>query len=480
MLVVISSLVYLFGLGRLAAWPLRRIGLAQHPARKRLGGATTRGAADLASWLLLGILCNFSLVLILRSLRSALVAGAVLSGAGLIAAAGSSIRRRRLPRSRGDGAAAEPIRLPEALGVVSFWVAFGSSAFVLAIAILGTPIREWDARSIWFLHAKMIYYAGVLGPEAGFAVVPFSHPDYPKLFATLAAQLAHASGYWNEYLPKGALLMLILPALLATFSLLRAPLAFAFLFSMSWLRVGPKLSDGTLDGPLALFGALGALSLVRWIADRDPRDGVLGALCLATCCALKNEGFVLAACLSAPLLIPWWGRRSALACPLGAWRTAYLAVIALAPFAGWEILKRMWGFHADYAVSGAFLGQIASRVVEQDGLAQIAAAFGKHGLHHAAIPFLVALGLALATGTRIGFGAWALAGGALLYSTVLALVYLGSPFDLDWQLRSSAGRTLLAPILAAYAATYCVIAAIEAASGVEPSSGGGRELNEAS
>ena len=461
MLVVTSSLVYLLGLGLLAALPLRRIGLPRNERLNWLEGVTARRAADLASWLLLGILCNFALVLILRSLQLALVVGTVLSGAGLAVAAGSWIRRKRRSRARGSDATEEPIRRRAAAVAVLFWIAFAFSAFALAIPILGTPIRAWDARSIWFLQAKMIYYAGVLAPEAGFAAVPFSHPEYPKLFATLAAELAHVSGYWNEYLPKGASLLLMLPALLATFSFVRRPLAFAFLFAMSWLRVGSTVWNGTVDGSLALFGALGALSVSRWIAEDEPRDGVLGVLCLAICCALKNEGFVLAACLAAPLLIPWLWRRRALRWTLGAWRSAYLAALAFAPFLVWEIQKRRWGLHADYEVSPDSLRQIATRIVEQDGLAQLATAFGKHGLHLAAVPFLVALGLALATRTRIGFAAWALAGGALLYAAILAMVYLGSPFDLAWQLRTSAGRTLLAPILAVYAATFCVIAAIE-------------------
>ena len=56
-------------------------------------------------------------------------------------------------------------------------------ALLLFVPILSLPLYDWDARSIWFFHGKMIYYAGTLGPEAGWNIQTpqFSHVDYPKL-----------------------------------------------------------------------------------------------------------------------------------------------------------------------------------------------------------------------------------------------------------------------------------------------------------
>jgi len=44
-------------------------------------------------------------------------------------------------------------------------------------------------------------------------VYRFSHPDYPLLVPILAAQAANLAGFWNEQLPKSALVLLLVPPL---------------------------------------------------------------------------------------------------------------------------------------------------------------------------------------------------------------------------------------------------------------------------
>lgn len=67
--------------------------------------------------------------------------------------------------------------------------------------ILIDPLEDWDARSIWFFHAKMIAAAESIGLRAGWGhpSLRFSHSDSPNLIPALAAQLSHLLGYWNEY-----------------------------------------------------------------------------------------------------------------------------------------------------------------------------------------------------------------------------------------------------------------------------------------
>src|SRR5258706_16435582 len=65
-------------------------------------------------------------------------------------------------------------------------------------------------------HAKMIYTAGAFGQSTGWQnpVVAFSHPDYPNLVPTLAAQAAFVVGFWNEYIPKISLFFMLGPSII--------------------------------------------------------------------------------------------------------------------------------------------------------------------------------------------------------------------------------------------------------------------------
>src|SRR5205807_1272968 len=81
--------------------------------------------------------------------------------------------------------------------------------------IFAEPLQDWDARSIWFFHAKMIWTEGALSKASGWnhSSTRWSHPDYPKLVPSIAAQLAYIKGFWNEFLPKGSLLIMLIPTI---------------------------------------------------------------------------------------------------------------------------------------------------------------------------------------------------------------------------------------------------------------------------
>ena len=94
---------------------------------------------------------------------------------------------------------------------------------VYYLEILAEPLFHWDARSIWFFHAKMIWADGALRRSTGWnhPSLAFSNPDYPKLVPAIAAQLAYVKGYWNEFLPKGSLFVMLVPVTLWVFSFRR-------------------------------------------------------------------------------------------------------------------------------------------------------------------------------------------------------------------------------------------------------------------
>ncbi|MEM9257747.1 MAG: hypothetical protein AAGA91_20090, partial [Pseudomonadota bacterium] len=132
-----------------------------------------------------GIILNYGIVLLLQSLALVQLA------TGALAILGLGLFTNHCRRSIPDIHAAEKpmqrmVWLPAALLIL-----------VYANLVLTDPIREWDPRSIWFLHAKLIFFAGTMSETAGWLhpSVDWSHPDYPKLVPVIAAQTAHIAGF---------------------------------------------------------------------------------------------------------------------------------------------------------------------------------------------------------------------------------------------------------------------------------------------
>ena len=86
--------------------------------------------------------------------------------------------------------------------------------FLIVILIsLGTPLYEWDPRSIWLFHAKRIFYDNSI-----FSVIDnyaeFSHNNYPSIAPAFTAGLSTLIGYWNEIYPKTGLTLMFVPPLI--------------------------------------------------------------------------------------------------------------------------------------------------------------------------------------------------------------------------------------------------------------------------
>jgi hypothetical protein len=173
---------------------------------------------EIALILVCGMIADYGLVLCLQSLQISLLIGSSFSIFGI---ACFGIRSYRCQNRE------------QYLCSVSFKKTLGIIAFIgfYLIPILSKPLSAWDARSIWFFHAKMIYTEGALSQAAGWShpSVVFSHVDYPKLVPVLAAQVTYINGLWNEYLPKVALIFMLVPALLWLFSFSRRSFSFVLL-----------------------------------------------------------------------------------------------------------------------------------------------------------------------------------------------------------------------------------------------------------
>lgn len=69
-----------------------------------------------------------------------------------------------------------------------------------------TPLYEWDARSYWFFHGKVVWFDG--GVKSAFFANPdsaWSHCDYPLFMAAQSAWLSAIAGGWHDITAKAFL-----------------------------------------------------------------------------------------------------------------------------------------------------------------------------------------------------------------------------------------------------------------------------------
>lgn len=166
----------------------------------------------------------------------------------------------------------------------------------LLLIILGAPLSDWDARYIWFFHAKRIFMDNSLYAQMD-NYFPGSHNDYPVLVPAIAASIAKGVGFWNEFFPRLSLVFVLIPVFLLMRLLFEKNASFG-LSILGVLYISQKLLvNGYMDAILGFYVAVACLLLVR--LEAHPEDNKSCAFLIWICLSLpmiKNEG-VLALCL---------------------------------------------------------------------------------------------------------------------------------------------------------------------------------------
>ncbi len=313
----------------------------------------------------------------------------------------------------------------------------------LSLAIYAQPLVAWDARSIWFFHAKVIFFDHGLHPSTFWSndSYDWSHKYYPKLTAMLAARYADFTGTgWNEYAPKGALVPLAVSSIVGLLAINRTGPQFFLSVAAVLTVLGDQLWNGYQDGWLALYGCIAICAVVRWSSNNQQQDLMLGILALATALCLKNEGQLLFVVALVPLLYGALLNRERL-------RIRDLAIaISFLPFVVWILLKPHLpaggGLESTGLVSRAIgvifnwpelvqrLFFLAQRTAEDTFLLE------------SFVAFLIA-GLCL----RLNKGDLLVGIPAVLYTAGLIVVYLGTPYDFEFHVVTSLDRVALFPTL---------------------------------
>ena len=321
------------------------------------------------------------------------------------------------------------------------------SIFFLAYALLltlGLGATEWDARTIWLAHAKVIYfdqdlYAQII--EGGYIG---GHVDYPVGFPALAATLANMVGTWNEVFPKAALIFFLMPPLFVTFQVLRSKaLEIIFLVGLA-LICRSYLFNGYMDALVALYAWAIVLLLMQMetfkidtpaneLSTRNYLFAITLASFFSVLLMLKNEGLAISVLLMILLFfcrLPFtWPQLFVMAIlPL----TFYLLV--------WKIALWKYGIVNDL-MSNGMAQRIIQRIVSFEDVKLIITYFFRYCdlfslafilnffrknvyIKHFRLPIYF----------------------VITYVSILFFIYLSTPHDLNWHLFTSVKRALL-PVL---------------------------------
>jgi hypothetical protein len=128
---------------------------------------------------------------------------------------------------------------------------------VYAIISLGSPLTEWDGRSIWLFHAKRVFYEGIYSLLDNY--FPESHNDYPLLAATLSSSLAFLINGWNEIFPKFSNIILICSPILVLSSVVKSKIREIIFIFVILFVLHAKILTGEMDAILALYFVLSSI-----------------------------------------------------------------------------------------------------------------------------------------------------------------------------------------------------------------------------
>jgi hypothetical protein len=406
-----------------------------------------------------GILVNYCLVLSGQHFGRAFAAG------GLIALWGA----RGVWRDR--GAWREWTRKnARTIFSISCLVALAAVYSLYYVETLSDPIRQWDARSIWFFHARMIWIEGALSQQTGWnhPSVMFANPDYPKLVPSIAAQLAYLKGYWNEFLPKGSLIVMLAPVMLWAFSFRRRGLSFVLLILSFFLSRGYWFTNGYMDWYLALYCGVALLSLGRYATEQRATDLYSAVCALGIAASIKYEGILFSLCLIVTLAFVGLICREISLRRLANrmrtdWSFAIMIFLAVAPTLMWALDKRAWGLQSALArnPSGS-LAVITDRLLDGPTAEFVFRAMtGQRTGLWIVFEIVVVVGMfTVGRGVILSRGALLSVGTSVLYCCAVYAIYLSTP-DVTWHLYTSVYRTMMVPCVAFVVGTFFLLSELE-------------------
>lgn len=400
--------------------------------------------------ILLGVSLNHLIILLIHDMKISLFVGVVLSVIGF----GNTIFITRSSFARYFK-----------LGLVIGSITIGTTVLFL-IFIINSPI-EWDAQYIWFFHGKMIYYNNGLNQTAGWSNpdYQFSHVDYPKLIAVLAAQFAFFIGYWDDYLPRLSLLTLLVPAILGISSFFTSlKISFIYLYLMVFFSLNVYTTNGYMDAYLAIYACISLLFFWRGGESNNSEDILAGFAYVSIIPLLKNEGiiYLVSTILSLIFLLTIYKNKFYILLTLVRIKIFwYIVALLLLNVIIWSWIKYNWGLENDLNLGINSIRLIINRI--NDGSIYIIL---KHILSYTNIGislFILLLTIFLSIRSHVfNLNNIILCSSVtIIYFLAIILIYMSTPYDLQWHLTFSIYRTMMTINLSIIAATYITLTTID-------------------
>jgi hypothetical protein len=293
----------------------------------------------------------------------------------------------------------------------------------------------------------------------------FSHVDYPKCIAILSAQMASMVGYWNDILPKMSILVLLVPAVLGSFCFFkRINISFVYLYLMLFFSLDSYLFNGYMDAYLAIYACLSLLLFLRWSKTNNPSDFISGVAFISVMTLLKNEGLLyLFVFISSFVLFLFFNKtnRYYFYTTLKIDIFWYMTAIFASNIIVWEFLKQRWALKNDLKLGTDSIEIITARLKDGSLTVIAKAMLLESNAGISILILLLSIFFSLKLRTFYFKDIMLCVVVAFIYSTGMYLVYLSTPHELLWHLKTSVDRTMMVVNLSLIAATFVLITNME-------------------
>lgn len=328
------------------------------------------------------------------------------------------------------------------------------------------PLYEWDARSYWFFHGKVICIDG--GVRSAFFANPdcaWSHCDYPLFLAAQSAWLSAIAGGWHDITAK-AFLWLNFAAYLDLFRrILQRGCAGWWFWAPAAIVMFDQETYSYVSGIADPHYAMPLILVMAACCAPGPTNRAFAALMLAFAANVKNEAavyvtLILAATAVVRLLLPAVrGHRQDVAKALSTSirQLALGLTLGLAPWLAWSAYRWIHGIAERDGVMAALMDGRTFFANLPDRALPILSYFMDSYMFRRA-PIILAALVLVALFRRMRRGSpdpgsrtrpvhgylWVV---FVMLNALIFLPYVVTPWDLALHLGTSAGRLLLLPFL---------------------------------
>ena len=186
--------------------------------------------------------------------------------------------------------------------------------FILSFISLGSPVSDWDSRSIWLFNSKRIFFNENLSQFTNYFGSEFSHLDYPILIQTLSSSLASLIGNWNEVFPKYSSIIMALPAFLIVSKILNNKIDKLIFMILIFFIYEKRLINGDMDALLGLYTISTSILIMSFSKFKNLNFKNITKLFLfmMTLTMIKIEGLGILTCFFLSYLIIYFKKKKKL------------------------------------------------------------------------------------------------------------------------------------------------------------------------